>query len=62
MPVLKLVTLAKLMTDEHSNKILQKYSISTVSTTVATHEPFATHNQWTSLSDLGDQFCLGILF
>ena len=28
-----------------------------VSTTVAIHEPFAAHDQWTSLSDLGDQFC-----
>ena len=30
--------------------------------TVAILEPFATHHQWTSLSDLGDQFCLGITF
>ena len=43
-------------------KILQKYLISTVSTTVAIHQPFSAHNQWTSLSELGDQFCLRVTF
>ena len=45
-------------TDQIASARQPPYLISTV----AIHEPFATHNQWTSLSDLGDQFCLEITF
>ena len=59
--VLKLVTLTKSMTCEHSVNFFKDFAQYSV-TTVAIHKPFATHNQWTGLSDLRDQFCLAITF
>ena len=46
------------MIDQIASSQQPSYLISTV----AIHEPFAIHSQWTSLSNIGDEFCLRITF
>ena len=62
MPILKLITLTKSMTFEHSGKFF-KNSLSVQYQLQLQYMILLQHiTQWTSLSDLGNEFCLGITF
>ena len=61
-PILKLVTLTKSTTFEHSVKFFKIFDPYSINCSSTIHEPFSAHNQWTSLSDVGDHLCLGITF